>query len=656
MMSHNTEPRRESSHSARHGTLTNFRHFDFLCTTVVPPAQKNHTTWRLDQEPEIGVIWTYAECRNDGRYVVAGGGPWNRERNAYSQGAFNADDIARSAVVRLRHWVATGSLASRKAAYQLLRGLTYLQTSSGRSAGNVVLWMQPDGCLQPSAVPRDVPDPSDNGPSFWLARAIWALGEAVRAFQSPDPLFAKFLSARLELAIRIFAGDLDRQRHITSPKTHERPQFVVDQADATAEAMFGLLAYLEVSNSAAARDLLVCFAERLAEMSTQSVIDWPYGAILPSARHTTTWHAWGSQMATALCGAAEQLKRPDLLMPAVRDSVLFTSHLLISGGPDNSWSPAPLDRSQIPYGADSRFQAVMAVARSTECQALRRLAEVAGAWYFGLNTAHKAMYDIATGRAYDGISAEGLINQNAGAESTIHTLLSMLVFDKNPDLALSAQALRITDRRCSRFLDASAAKLFGGAHVVNGFGGRLESEVGAIPRSHIRLPRGGWADFGVVADQGVIIQVVWGEVHEIDGEEDRLRESLTWDGGWSSYDAFQGAHATEVRIDRLPDTLSSETPLIIRHRSLPGISVLHGVIVQPPVESLTLESVANKIILLRNLTSRTQNIPLMEEYMPASVCLCGSSGRLWNLSLMAASARTIPLPSGGFALVEYANR
>jgi hypothetical protein len=655
MMSHNSQPRWEGLDPKPHGALTNFRHFDFLCTTVAPPPQEGHTTWRLHQEPEVGVIWTYADCENDDRYVVAGGGAWNPERNAYSQGAFNADDIARSAVVRLRHWVATGNVASRKAAYQLLRGLTYLQTSSGRNAGNVVLWMQPDGRLQPSAVPNDVPDPSDNGPSFWLARTIWALGEAVRAFQWSDALFADFLSARLELAIRVFAGDLDRQWHIASHATREGPQFVDDRADATAEAMFGLLAYREVRNSAAARHLLVCFAERLAEMRTPSVVDWPYGAILPSRSHATAWHAWGSQMATALCGAADQLQRPSLLIPAIRDSVLFTSHLLISGGPDNTWSPAPLDRTQIPYGADSRFQAVMAVAKSTECRALRRLAEVAGAWYFGLNAAHKAVYDMGTGRASDGISAEGSINRNAGAESTIHTLLSMLVFDENPDSALSAQALRITDRNCSRFLHASSAKLFGGAHEVNGFWRRPESVVDART-SHIRLPPGGWADFGVVADQAVIIQVVWVEVHEIGGDEERLRGSLTWDGRRSSHGAYQGTYATEFRIDRLPDTLSPRAPLIIRRDSSRGTSVLQGVIVQPPVESLTLKGVANKIILLRNLTSHIQNVALTEEYMPASVCLCSSSGRLQNLSLVAAPFASISLPNGGFALVEYTNR
>jgi hypothetical protein len=62
--------------------------------------------------------------------------------------------------------------------------------------------MQPDGTLNPSAEPVELPDPSDSGPSYWLARTIWALGEAYPAFLGRDPAFAGFLRDRLDLALR----------------------------------------------------------------------------------------------------------------------------------------------------------------------------------------------------------------------------------------------------------------------------------------------------------------------------------------------------------------------------------------------------------------------------------------------------------------------
>ena len=72
----------------------------------------------------------------------------------------------------------------------MLRGLTYLQTATGPNAGNVVLWLQPDGTLNPSAEPKELPDPSDSDASYWLARTAWALGEGYAAFKRADPAFA----------------------------------------------------------------------------------------------------------------------------------------------------------------------------------------------------------------------------------------------------------------------------------------------------------------------------------------------------------------------------------------------------------------------------------------------------------------------------------
>ena len=150
------------------------------------------------------MLWTYAEPRN-GVLTRVGGGTYDPVTDTYGQGAFNADDVSRAAVVYIRHWVATGSPSSRDAAYQMLRGLTYLQTASGENAGNVVLWMQPDGTLNPSAEPVELPDPSDSDASYWVARTIWALGEGYAAFAATDDpaddAFAGFLRERLELSI-----------------------------------------------------------------------------------------------------------------------------------------------------------------------------------------------------------------------------------------------------------------------------------------------------------------------------------------------------------------------------------------------------------------------------------------------------------------------
>lgn len=449
--------------------LTNLAHLNFLGDRITPPAQAGHTTYRLRQEPSVGVLWTYADRNADGTYRRVGGGAYDPATNTWGQGAFNADDISRAAVVYLRHWRQTGAASSRRAAYDLLRGLTYLQTVRGPNAGNVVLWQQPDGTLNPSAEPVELPDPSDSGPSYWLARTVWALGEGYAAFRRADPAFAGFLRDRMELSI----DALERQvlvrygRYQVVDGERVPAWLIVDGADATAEAVLGLSAYVDAGGSRAARRALKRFAEGVAALSAGDARSWPYAAILPWAISRSVWHAWASQMPAALAVASRTLGERRLLRPAVADAAVFTPHLLTARGPDNGWLPAPSERVQIAYGVDSRLQSLLAVARVADRPGLRPVAALTAAWYFGANPAGTPMYDPATGRTFDGIEPDGRVNRNSGAESTIHGLLSMLALDARPGLAERATALTsIEDRDGVQIVEAESGDLAGAAQVV----------------------------------------------------------------------------------------------------------------------------------------------------------------------------------------------
>ncbi|HJW61843.1 MAG TPA: hypothetical protein VJ931_19590 [Actinomycetota bacterium] len=455
--------------AANPAPLANLGHLDFLGDRVDPPEQAGHTTWRLAQEPEIGVLWTYAEPQPDGSYRRLGGGAYDPATDTWGQGAFNADDLTRAAVVYLRHWRQSGDPASRERAYQLLRGVTYLQTSSGPDAGNVVLWMQPDGTLNPSPTPTEEPDPSDSGPSYWLARTIWALGEGYAAFRGPDPAFAGFLRERLELSL----DALDRQvldprdgSFLTVDGLRLPAWLIVDGADASSEAVYGLVAYVRAGGSARARLDLRRLADGIARMPLGDVRRWPYGAVLPWARSRSLWHAWGDQMAGALAEAGRALGRADWVRVAVGETGRFTPHLLAQGGPENGWLPAPTDRVQIAYGADATLQNLLRTAAAARRPAFADLAGIAGAWYFGNNPAGVAMYDPATGRTFDGINPDRTVNRNSGAESTIHGLLSMLALDAHPAVAARARVAGRQAQVTWRLVEAEAGTLTGAAEVV----------------------------------------------------------------------------------------------------------------------------------------------------------------------------------------------
>ncbi|MBC7725960.1 MAG: hypothetical protein H7146_14655 [Burkholderiaceae bacterium] len=431
--------------------LTNLDHLDFLLDTATVAAVDGHTTFGIADEPRITMPWTYADARDGGTFARVGGGPFDAATGHWGQGAYNSDDITRAAVVYLRAWQQTGDAATRDTAYELLRSVAYFQTTEGENAGNVVLWMQPDGTFNRSPEPVELPNPSDSGESYWLARTIWALGEGYAAFAQDDPEFAAFLQQRLQLGVSALEREsLSRYGQWAIADGEKVPAWlIVDGADASAEAVLGLSAYTRVApDDVAARTALTQLAEGIAAMGSGDTRTWPYGAILPWAQSRSMWHAWASQMPAALARASAALGDPALLGPAVADSAQFTPALLTAGGPDNAWYPTPVEKVQIAYGADSRLQSLLAVADVAHKPGLRELAGMMGAWFFGSNKSGQPVYDPASGVTYDGVQADGTINRNSGAESTIHGLLAMIALDANPDVAaraLAATSVPVTD-------------------------------------------------------------------------------------------------------------------------------------------------------------------------------------------------------------------
>ncbi len=437
------QPSATSTGANASGPLTNLSHLNFLLDKVPLPAVAGHSTYKIAEEPAAEAPWTYADKLPDGGYWRVGGGDYDAATKTYSQGAYNADDIARTAVVYLKHWTLTGDEASRTHAYETLRSLTYLQTDSGKDAGNVVLWQQADGTLTPSAIPIELPNPSDSAQSFWVARTIWALGVGYAAFKDSDPAFAAFLQQRLHLSL----GAINRQslskfgQYNVASGEKVPAWLIVGESDASAEAVLGLTDYVKAApNDKVAVKALNQLAKGIALVSAGSMKQWPYGAILPQNNAQGMWHAWAGMAPAALAGAAPLVKNANVLEAAVKDAAQFTPQLLTAGGADNDWAPTPAG-AQIAYGVDSRVQSLVATAKAANAPGLKEVAAMYAGWFFGANLSGQPAYDRATGACVDGIETDGRVNQNSGAESTIHALLTMITLDANPDV--KARALGI---------------------------------------------------------------------------------------------------------------------------------------------------------------------------------------------------------------------
>lgn len=445
--------------------LTNLTHLRFLLDDVPLPDLEGHSTFA--GRPSGLAPWTYVDRGEDGTFTRVGGGTLDEPTGHWSQGAYNADDISRCAIVFLRAHAVFGEAADLETARELLSTLAYLQVGSGAHAGNVVLWMQADGTLNRSAIPVELPDPSDSDESYWLARTIWALGEGVAAFRVADEAFAGFLEERLHLALdALERASLGHYGQWESADGVRVPGWLIaGGADATGEAVLGLAAHLTARpGDARAARAAEQYAEAIAAMASGGVGTWPFGAIMPWTGSQSLWHAWGGLAPAALAAASHWTD--DSPAAAVGDAGVFTPQLMTSGGPYNAWSPVP-GEAQIAYGVHGRVESLLRVADATGGQGLRELAALAAGWFFGANPAGAPAYDPSTGVTVDGIEPDGRLNRNSGAESTIHALLTMLLLDAHPDLARTAKRLTAAaEARGMLWLPAEEAELGSGAVVV----------------------------------------------------------------------------------------------------------------------------------------------------------------------------------------------
>jgi hypothetical protein len=120
-----------------------------------------------------------------------------------------------------------------------------------------------------------------------------------------------------------------------------------------------------------------------------------------------------------------------------------------------------VDANQIAYGVDSRVQSLFATGGGAD-----RIAGVVAAWFFGANASGAPVYDPSTGVTFDGVAPDGTVNQNSGAESTIHGLLTMLALDAHPMARQIAQSATLSEYVGTRTLEAEDATLGAGAQVV----------------------------------------------------------------------------------------------------------------------------------------------------------------------------------------------
>jgi multiple sugar transport system substrate-binding protein len=330
-----------------------------------------------------------------------------------SEGIASVDDAARAAIVYLREYEATGDARASDEALGLLAFVVAMEQGDGEFINFIDAHGRPN---------RSAPS-SRKSMSYWAARSLWALGEAVRVLR-PDQL------SRLTGAREVLNRTVTRvAREVSTGR------LIGGSATATAEALLGLLALQRAESSPALAALAARTAELLVPLSAGSATEAPWGARID--RPDATWHAWGCRSTQALATAAVVLNRRDLAVAGRREADALWARFLLAGQVPSAIAAdgRPTWFPQIAYGVSPIIEGYVALAEATGDRRYAVFAGLTAGWFVGANPARVDMYDETTGRTFDGIDGhpQVRVNRNAGAESTIEALLALQGVSRSPE-------------------------------------------------------------------------------------------------------------------------------------------------------------------------------------------------------------------------------
>jgi hypothetical protein len=330
--------------------------------------------------------------------------------------------------------------------------------------------------------------------------------------------------------------------------------------------------------------------------------------------------------------------------------------MLTSGGADQALLPTQINQAQIAYGVDSRLESLLATAKLGHSAGLRQLAGITAAWYFGANSSGLPAYNPATGRTVDGIEADGRVNRNAGAESTIHGLLSMLALDANPDVAKIARTAGIIERIGTTTVQAGSAELAGSAALVTPSSTWTgESQFGGT--GYVGLGDGGSATLAIPAGPSRLVLPVF-DLQPGSTAVTTFRCGTQVLGVVRSGDVgAQGVSSTPGAL--LPVTLQVTVPAgatnITATTTASGgdTARLDALMIEPLVSRYVLAGDGHATAVLRSASRGTEKTTVaLPGTGTARIYAYNSAGQLMSQGSSEASTVPVTVRAGGFTIVR----
>jgi hypothetical protein len=349
---------------------------------------------------------------------------------AAGEGIACVDDVARAAVLYLRHYRYTENKKSLQQARKMLHFILEMQASNGLFYNFI---------LDDYSINREREN-SQPTASWWAWRAIWAMAEGITVFEPISPSFTDTLVTQIEKTFSAIDSLLRPFPQTVRKASLDLPQWLPygSAADQAAVIIIALNSYLNSTGKLEVKDYLQKLAEGILKMQYGDSLHFPYGCFLSWENQ---WHAYGNSQAYALL-LAGNISVKDLFVKKALMEVDHFYPFLLKAGILNAFAIHPQensymisdrqDFSQIAYGIRPLVWACLEANRVIGEQKYAELAGEIACWLLGKNAARQSMYDPHTGRCFDGINDQENINKNSGAESTIEALLILLEIEQNP--------------------------------------------------------------------------------------------------------------------------------------------------------------------------------------------------------------------------------
>lgn len=339
--------------------------------------------WFKLKDSLVKAYWVYAE-KIDGVYRPVG---------AIGEGDFCVDDVARVVLIYTE-------------AHRKTKDPTYLNLA--KDASKFLIQMQAeDGefynfAYKDGTINMHGPT-SYKSTSWWALRAFWALSAV--ASETGEEQFVKAAQKAYRAISR-------------------RPPTFADQLSIY---ILGLCEYNKIVDVS---DEIRKNVELLLEFV--GVKEDPiFGRFFSTQKREFHWNGWGNQYAEALIESYRTLGDERLLKVAI-ESLELQIALLSSTGFIYSVARYVKPTPELSYAVEPLVVAAVKAYEVTRNENMAFLASLAGAWYFGANRLTERMYG-PSGEGFDGLEYMH-VNRNAGAESTICAIRSMIYLSSLPIL------------------------------------------------------------------------------------------------------------------------------------------------------------------------------------------------------------------------------